>query len=342
MTGRAGDDQILRVSACLSLTGRFARFGTQVLNALQVWRSFDGKIELIVEDDESSPQVVESVLPGLARRCDVLLGPYSTQLARIAGKIAAIENVVMWNHGGSGDDIQVARPGHVISILTPASRYADPFVRHLRANYNPARLLVNSGKGAFGKQVADGAIWSAERAGIDSLRVSRNNNMGWLPTSSSAWDLFTAGTFEDDVELIQGIQRSMERPRLVCAVAAGVREFAGEVQDVEGIYGVGQWFPGINQSPKLGPNEAAFLDAYSARFGSDPDYPAVQAAAGAVIAAHCVREAGSTAPVAVWRVAAALTTDTFFGSFKIDPSTGAQLGHRSALVRWTAGALSAV
>lgn len=233
-------------------------------------------------------------------------------------------------------------PGHVISILTPTSRYSDPFVRHLKANYPPARLLVNSGKGAFGRQVADGAIRSAEQAKIDSLRASKDKNVNWPPVSSSAWDLFTAGTFEDDVELIRDIQRRPEKPRVVCAVAAGVREFVDEVEDAEGIYGVGQWFPGINHPPELGPNEADFLSAYSARFGSDPDYPAAQAAAGAVIAAHCVRQAGSTAPDAVWRVAATLTTDTFFGAFKIDPSTGAQLGHRGALVRWAAGTLSAV
>jgi ABC-type branched-subunit amino acid transport system substrate-binding protein len=342
MTARIDDDRVLRVGACLSLTGRFARFGTQALKALQTWQTFDEKTELIIEDDESSPQVVERVFPGFARRCDVLLGPYSTQLVRTAGRIAAIENVIMWNHGGSGDDIQAARPGHVISILTPTTRYADPFVRHLKENYGSAKLFVNSGKGAFGRQVADGAIRSAEQAGIDFLRMSKHDNVNWPPTSSSAWDLFTAGTFEDDVELIQDIQRNLERPRVVCAVAAGVREFADEIQNADGIYSVGQWFPGINQSPELGPNEADFLSAYSARFGSSPDYPAVQAAAGAVIAAHCVRKAGSFAPDAIWRVAAALATNTFFGDFKIDPSTGAQLGHRGALMRWTEGTLSAV
>ena len=233
-------------------------------------------------------------------------------------------------------------PGHVISILTPTSRYADPFVRHLKANYGPARLIVNGGKGAFGRQVADGAIWSAEQAGIDFLRVSRSDNVNAPPTSASAWDLFTAGTFEDDVEFIREIQRGPEGPRVVCAVAAGVREFADGIQDTEGIYGVGQWFPGVNQSAELGPNEADFLGAYSARFGSAPDYPAAQAAAGAVIAVHCVRQAGSTAPDAAWPVAAALTTDTFFGAFKIDPGTGAQLGHRGTLVRWTKGTLSTV
>jgi hypothetical protein len=211
----------------------------------------------------------------------------------------------------------------------------------LKASYSPARLLVNGGKGAFGRQVADGAIWAAGQAGIDSLRV-HGGEVGGPSASSPVWDLFSAGTFEDDIELIKDIQRLSSRPRVVCAVAAGVREFTNEVQDAEGIYGVGQWFPGVNPLPRLGPTEADFLDAYSARFCSSPDYPAVQAAAGAVIAAHCVRRAGDTAPSSVWPVAAALTTDTLFGDFRIDPRTGVQLGHRGALARWVDGALSAV
>ena len=341
MPSRADGDRTLRFGACLSLTGRFARFGTQAMQALHVWPSIDTSSGLAIADDDSTPQVLERILPGLVRSCDVVLGPYSTQLVRSAGRIAAAENAILWNHGGSGDDIQAAQPGHIISILTPTSRYADAFVRHLKASYPPAKLLVNGGKGAFGRQVADGAVRAAGQVGIDSLRV-HGGEVDWPSASSPIWDLFSAGTFEDDIELVKDIQRLSSRPRVVCAVAAGVREFTDEVQDADGIYGVGQWFPGVNPLPRLGPAEADFLDAYSARFGSSPDYPAVQAVAGAVIAAHCVRRAGDTAPSSVWPVAAALTTDTLFGDFRIDPRTGVQLGHHGALVRWVDGALTAV
>jgi len=72
----------IRVGACLSLTGRHARFGTQAARGLEAWRKLDGAAALIIEDDESSPHRVERVLPRVAGRCDVLLGPYSTQLMR--------------------------------------------------------------------------------------------------------------------------------------------------------------------------------------------------------------------------------------------------------------------
>lgn len=163
--------QPLRVGACLSLTGRFARFGSQAAAALDTWTLLDGGSELLLDDDESAPRTLERGLPRLARTCDILLGPYSTQLMRTAGKIAAGENLLLWNHGGSGDDVAAAQPGHVLSVLTPASGYAGPFLRHLKENYPPARLAITHGKGAFGRQVADGAARTAERLGVDFLRV---------------------------------------------------------------------------------------------------------------------------------------------------------------------------
>jgi hypothetical protein len=67
-----------------------------------------------------------------------------------------------------------------------------------------------------------------------------------------------------------------------------------------------------------------------------PDYPAVQAVAGAVLATHCARQAGSVTRDALWAAACALDTSTLFGGFRIDPVTGAQVKHRTVLVRWGA------
>ena len=39
----------------------------------------------------------------------------------------------------------------------------------------------------------------------------------------------------------------------------------------------------------------------------------------------------------LWEAAIALETSTLFGSFRIDPVTGAQMEHRTVLVRWTGG-----
>ena len=85
-----------------------------------------------------------------------------------------------------------------------------------------------------------------------------------------------------------------------------------------------------------------FLEAYSQRFGAFPDYPAVQAAATAILASHCIRRTASTDREAVWQATAELDTDTLFGPFRIDPTTGIQVGHETVLVRWTSSGMTRV
>jgi hypothetical protein len=74
--------------------------------------------------------------------------------------------------------------------------------------------------------------------------------------------------------------------------------------------------------------------------GQPAEYPGVQAAAAAVIAAHGARRAGSTVRGQLWAQAAALDTATLFGGFRIDPVTGAQVQHQAVLVRWMPGGLA--
>jgi hypothetical protein len=336
MAGRGRGSGRLRVGACLSLSGRYARFGSQAARALQVWAALDGDAEVVIEDDRSDRETLQTWLPKVAAGCDVLLGPYSTQLARAAGKMAAAAGWLMWNHGGSGDDVQAAYPGHAVSLLTPASRYAERFIRDVAAGAG-LELWIVQGRGSFGRQVADGAQQIAEQAGACTRRLGSGDS--W-PDPAGHWALVSAGTFEDDVATVSRARSQPDPPRLIFSVAAGVHEFAGQVEDPEGIYGAGQWFPGSGTRAELGPHEDAFLAAYAAVTDQPVDYPGVQAAAAAVLAAHCARRAGSTARGQLWAQAAALDTATLFGGFRIDPVTGAQVKHQAALVRWTPGGLA--
>jgi hypothetical protein len=326
---------ILRVGVCLSLSGRYSRFGRQAASALRTWSSLDGAAELVIEDDRSDLRCLEAALPGVARRSDVLLGPYSTQLMRRAGDLCADAGWLMWNHGGSGDDVERAHPGHVVSVLTPTSRYAEPFLHHLADDRDHSTLVIVQGPGSFGRQVADGAAISAEDLGITTVRVGPDDA---TPSLSEGWDLLSAGTYEDDVAAVERALDLADRPRLICAVAAGVRDFRATVAGAPGVFGLGQWFPGSALTgSQIGPSEADFLAAHS----SIPDYPAIQAVAGAVIAAHCARRAGGTSAALLWSTATELDTSTLFGSFRVDAGTGAQLAHRTVLVRWSAQGLAA-
>jgi ABC-type branched-subunit amino acid transport system substrate-binding protein len=324
----------LRVGACLSLSGRFSRFGRQAARGLDVWASLDGAAEVLIEDDASDVRRLQAILPGVAARCDLLLGPYSTVLMLAAGEMAAEAGWLIWNHGGSGDDVETAHPAHVVSVLTPTSRYAEPFLSYLAASAGAVPpLRIVHGKGKFGRQVASGAEVYARQLGFDFLSKGPADAMlgGELPED---WVLVTAGTFEEDIQTVTRARCLTRPPRLTCAIAAGVRDFGEAVEDPDGTFGIAQWFPGSGHLPLLGPSESAFLAAYRACGGAPPDYPAAQAVAAAVLAAHCARQAGSTKRELLWATAITLDTSTLFGTFKIDKASGAQISHQTALIRW--------
>ena len=331
----------LRVGACLSLTGRYRPFGTQAARGLEVWRRLDGQAQLIVEDDGSDPLRLSDCLAGMALRCDLLLGPYSTGLMRAAARLAPQLDRLLWNHGGAGDDVQGACPGRIVSVLTPTSRYAVPFVQHVAQDAARGPLWIVQGKGSFGRQVAAGAVAAGRRLGLETVSVVPETLLSDVAVPV-VWDLFSAGAFEEDAAVASRALTLSRPPRALCAVAAGVQAFARAVSDREGIYGIAQWFPGAGGAPELGPAEGAFMDSYLRLAGTMPDYPAVQAAACAAIAAHCARVTGGSDVEALWRTAVSLDTTTLFGAFRIDPSTGVQIGHEATLVRWSGAALTAV
>jgi hypothetical protein len=250
--------------------------------------------------------------------------------------MAAEAGWLVWNHGGSGDDVETAHPGHVVSVPTPASRYAEPFLSYLARYTRPVPTLrIAYGKGSFGRQVARGAGAYARQLGFGRVSMGSADAMlsGELPEN---WVLVTAGTFEEDTETVTRARSLARPPRLTCAVAAGVREFGEAVENPDGTFGVAQWFPGSGQPSLLGPGEREFLDAYHAAAGEPPGYPAVQAIAASVLAAHCARQTGGADRELLWSAAAALETSTLFGTFKIDQASGTQISHRTVLVRWTA------
>jgi Periplasmic binding protein len=325
----------LRIGACLSLTGKYSRFGQQAAIGLRAWQGLSAGVDLQVEDDGSDREQVAPSIRRLRSRCDLLLGPYSTGLMRAAGATAAELDTLIWNHGGAGDDVQVAHPGHVISVLTPARRYAEPFLSLLVREQTRVPLWIVHGKGRFSRQVADGAQELAARLGIQAALQAPD---ALLPADiPGTWDLFSSGSFEEDVATVERVRSLPRPPRALCAVAAGVREFTSAIAKADGIYGIAQWFAGREAPPQVGPSEAEFLTACSRLTPSRPDYPTTQAAAAAVLATHCATVAGSTEPTALWAVATSLETCTFFGEFRIDPVTGTQVMHETVLVRWMGG-----
>jgi len=84
--------------------------------------------ELHVVDDGGTRAGVRGALEEVAE-ADLLVGPYGSDLVDEAARWAAERGRVLWNHGGSADEVE-RLPG-VVSVPSPASRYLGPVLEAL-------------------------------------------------------------------------------------------------------------------------------------------------------------------------------------------------------------------
>jgi len=287
---------------------------------------------------------------------DLLIGPYGSGLTGDAGAWAAEHSRVVWNHGGSADEVETSP--WLISLASPTSRYLAAVVEAV-ANDVPGaptgigagdaagartvvgaggRILVGAGPGSFGRAAAAGAAEAASALGLEVAGVVAPAE---VPDRVDADILLLAGSFDDDVAVLR---RLTARPRIVAAVAAGLREFADAVgpRRAEGVLAPSQWEEGARFQPDVGPRAVDVLRGLRSRLapGLAPgtaaahvEYPAAQAYAAVSLALHCVTQTAAGDDESLRAFARALRRTTFFGRFGLAPD-GRQSDHDLLVVQW--------
>jgi len=254
---------------------------------------------------------------------------------------------ILWNYGGSSDEIFSQGRRYVVGIASPASDYLRA-LPHWLAEQSPAlsRICVlYSGRGTFGWQVARGIIESAAVTACQSVELVPINP----PLESHDSILRTlfeigpevvglAGSFQDELGIMRTRHRWPSTVRAVAAVAAGVRAFCAELAQIaDGVLGPSQWEPRMTFPNIAGPTSEWFLDSFQRRFGRPPDYIAAGSFATGLVLTECIRRATSLDDEELRTIASDLDCNTLYGRFRIDSLTGIQTGHRILLTRWQEG-----
>jgi branched-chain amino acid transport system substrate-binding protein len=89
--------------------------------------------------------------------------------------------------------------------------------------------------------------------------------------------------------------------------------------------------------PDEGPAADWFVSEFRSATGREPPYPAAAAFAAGVLCARSLRQAGTAEDAALRAAAADLEVRTMFGTFRVDPLTGLQVGHQVLVVQWQDG-----
>ena len=309
--------------ATISLSGPLALQGRQAARGLEMWAS-DDQIDLEIVDDGGDPATVSDVYQSwLSAGTDLMLGPYGSNLVRRVGPITSGEGVLLWNHGGSADDL--TRP-LVVPIPAPASSYFSEAVG-LAHRLGLGRVVLARGPGRFAAAVAAGARERSAELGLTFRTVDLSH---W--SVEGAMDdtaLLIVGTFTADVALVRKVITGT-RPGLLGCVAAGLLDFGDRLGSAsEGIVGPTQWVSS-QTTPKVGPAASDFKLRYQRTYGESPGYTAVQAAAAGFLSAEAYRRGYDHDRVRQWR------TTTLLGTFELDESWR-QVGHTPITIEWRNG-----
>lgn len=345
-----------------TLSGRHAIQGEESLRGIKLFieelrarggiETRDGKSlvpELVFYDDESVPaKTKENTLRLIKKdRVDILLGPYSSSLTLACVEVAAKAQRVVWNYGGSLDDIPSRARGKTVSAITGALSYFQAVVDMIHGCYaETVEISVLRLAGSrFSQTVCEGALLRAEKLGISAAVYdfpSGTEDFSAVlvrPESREVSCVLCCGGMEDDINLARWIRGNSDFDfGVVATLAAAVNEFENRLgRDADGFVSTSQWEPTLFLSPDFGPSPKEFSERFARAYGYTPDYTSAQSYNMGLIIEEIIKRTGGTDEQTLLREALRSRFTTFYGDFRVDPKTLCQTGHRMLVNQWQGG-----
>ena len=349
------------IGLSVSLTGHYKLQGTSSYKGVLAWvdrvNSNGGlsdssnscrPVELVVYDDESSATGVENNIATLIDddQVDIILSHYSTNLIKLATNLCHKKKRLIWNHGGASQDLHTYGFDLLVSSLTPCNEYFTSLADTTNLIFDSTLKIcrVSNNKGEFSPKVSGSAVESLvmkydQAAEILEIDMSvHDTELIFHKIQEFVRDVIVfVGTYQQDVDFVINLQHKTKiRPQLICVGAAGLDEFWMDVGHSGNlIVGPSQW----ESSMILDINHGPTLDEVKHHIAEDgvPDYVFMQAYGMGLIIEYCISACKTLNEQVLRQFAETADIETVFGRFKIDPQTGAQVGHRMVLVQWNNG-----
>jgi branched-chain amino acid transport system substrate-binding protein len=348
----AAQPQPMVVGAVISQSGMHAAPAAEYRNGLELWRDevnaagglLGRAIELRLLDDGS-----EAVRAGaayaelIAGGAEVLIGPYGSAATLTGAAEAERARRVMLNAAGPSSQVHKRSPRYVFQTSAPYSAYADgPIALAREAHLDSIFILARDD--AASREMGEAAQAQARALGLRSveLEIYSGAVADFLPQlykamaiQAQGWLAF--GEARDAADMVKTMKRQGYVPKMLYARSSTDPRFIALVgQDAEHILGTREYDV---RFPTTG--NAAFAQAYRAKWGADPGAMAAAGYAAGTVLAEGVRRAGTTEPQKLRAALAQLQVETVLGRYRVD-ATGAQIGMKPAVLQIVKGHALAV
>ncbi len=352
----------LTFGVSISLTGKYSPQAKESFEGINLWVdevNHSGglyvkelkknlQIKLVSLDDGSNEEKCRSNINKLIKdeRVDFLLGPYSSGLTLAAAETAEQNGVLLWNHGGSTDEVFEGRFTKIISTITPASEYFKNPIKMIRELDSSASTLViiyahNSG---FSSNVARGAINTGKLLGFDITEltfISGIDDFGSLINKINMENvdlILGAGRAEDDIRLAKSLIELHTKSKAVGLVVASIKKFIKIFKDkANGFLSTSQWEKDITIRPDIGPTPLNFFSRFYKKYGIEPDYLGAQGYNIGLVIQYLIQHTGTIDNSSLLKASKEIEFNTFYGNFRLDPVTGDQVGHKMLTTQWQNG-----
>jgi len=351
-----------KIGLSATLSGRHAVQGRESLRGIKLFtdhlrsrggvKTRDGDFlisELVFYDDASVAEKTRENTRRLIEkdRVDVLLGPYSSSLTLACIEVAEKAKRVVWNYGGSLDDIPVRARGKTVSAITEASSYFHAVVDMIHDRYGEATeiAVLRLAGSRFSETVSEGALLRSEKLGMSAQVYDFPSGTEDFSSildrakSRGVSCVLCCGGMEDDINLAKWISKnSADAFGVVATLAAAVNEFEKRLgREADGFVSTSQWEPTLSISVDFGPSPEEFSDEFARAHGYTPDYTAAQSYNMGLIIEKLIGKTGTTDEQTLLSEALHSGFTTFYGDFRIDPETLRQTGHRMLVTQWQEG-----
>jgi branched-chain amino acid transport system substrate-binding protein len=312
-TGGASGEPI-KIGASLPLTGDFSEPGTAAQQGYQIWQELVNDqggllgrpVEITIKDDQSDQNLIVSDYNALIAqdKVDLLLGTFSSLLNLPASAVAE-KNQMVYVEPAGGSPEMFSRGFQYLFFAQQATapHQADLFsqwVTGLPADQKPKTAAYVIADDPFGGPVAEGIQSQLEAAGVQTVysKVYPPDTVNFDAIASAVAaknpDVIAQGSagLQDGVNLIRALVKVGYSPKQL--FQASTPSFADQYSSAIGIENTEGVFYAVSyhvDAPTPGNTE--FLQAYRAKYDTDPPEDAADAYAAAQVLQAAVEGVGS-------------------------------------------------
>jgi len=330
----------LTVALVTPLTGPDATQGLASLRGLTLWARDEYLpppwTDISVTAYDAYPDPAVAMRTAAAARPAAIIGPYGRRAALAA---ASATDRVVFNAGAPTTRFMRQAYPKVINIAAPSSTWPRQVLALVRSADRTARkavLLLAAGD--FAVEATASTKAAARSLGFEVATSTFGPGQAAIAASRlPAADVLIvhAGPDEELTAATALLRRPWKAAAFSTAISAQGAATFGDSSD--GLLAPGSWLPDSMAETTTGPNAWAFTADFSALHGTPPTATAAWTFVAGLILGASIRRSGSADDAAVLAAARGLDTTTLLGRFRLDETTGLQVGHQVPIVQWQSG-----